>query len=68
MVIEKACAALAVFVERETRLVVAQLLPDLRPVHFTAAASCLGGKQTLTLTLKEYLRVLLETGQGGIAC
>lgn len=45
-------AALAVFVERETRLVTARLMPDLRPRSFTAAAtSCLAGKQTLTLTL-----------------
>jgi IS30 family transposase len=45
-------AALAVFVERETRLVAAQLIPDLKPDSFTAAAtSCLEGKQVRTPTL-----------------
>lgn len=45
-------AALAVFVERKTRLVTAQLIPDLRPETFAVAAvSQLAGRKVLSLTL-----------------
>jgi transposase, IS30 family len=45
-------AALAVFVERKTRLVSARLIPDMKPERFTAAAvQVLGDKQAVTLTL-----------------
>lgn len=44
--------ALAVFVERKTRLVAATLIPDLRPETFaTAAVRSLADKRALTLTL-----------------
>jgi IS30 family transposase len=44
--------ALAVFVERKTRLVTARLIPNLRPETFaTAAASQLAGCRALSLTL-----------------
>jgi transposase, IS30 family len=45
-------AALAVFVERRTRLVTATLIPNLRPASFAyAAIAALAGKQALTLSL-----------------
>lgn len=45
-------AALAVFVERQTRLVSAKLMPDMKPERFTAATvQVLGDKQARTLTL-----------------
>ena len=45
-------AALAVFVERKTRLVAAALIPDLKAESFAGAATALlAGKKTLTLTL-----------------
>lgn len=45
-------AALAVFVERRTRLVTARLIPDMRPESFSCAATnLLVGKKALSLTL-----------------
>ena len=45
-------AALAVAVERKTRLIAARLIPDLRPVSFAGAAiMLLVGKKALSVTL-----------------
>jgi IS30 family transposase len=62
-------AALAVLQERSTRLLVARLLPNLRPATFTAATlAMLEGKQAHTLTLdngienKQHQRITAATG------
>lgn len=66
---------LAVLQERSTRLLVAQLLPNLRPAAFTAATlAMLEGKQTHTLTLdngienKHWQHIPAATGAGVYFC
>lgn len=68
-------AALAVFVERKTRLVSAQLMPDMKPERFTAAAvRALGDKKTVTLTLdngqenRRHQAITVATGAKAFFC
>jgi IS30 family transposase len=68
-------AALAVCQERKTRLIAAQLIPDLRPVSFAAATtSLLLGKKALSLTLdngienKRHQDITAATGAQAFFC
>ncbi len=68
-------AALAVFVERKTRLVSAQLIPDMKPERFAAAATgCLAGKRALTLSLdngqenRQHRAITAATGAKAFFC
>lgn len=68
-------AALAVAQERKTRLIGAQLIPDLRPVSFASATTALlVGKKALSLTLdngienKQHQDITAATGARAFFC
>jgi IS30 family transposase len=68
-------AALAVMVERKTRLIAATLIPNLRPETFTTATiALLAGKKALSLTLdngienKQHTAITAATGADAFFC